>query len=67
MTIWCKLCDFEAMVVVLRDCDPLPLCGQCHRAFEIGQINPESPAMPIEDFLGDMSHMYSGDDGWEEE
>ena len=62
MTIWCKLCDNEATVVVLRDCDPLPLCGQCQRAFEVGQENPESAAMSVENFLSDMSHMYSGDD-----
>ena len=62
MTIWCKLCDNEAIVVVLRVLDPLPLCGQCHRAFEIGQIYSEASSLPVEDFVSEMSHMYSGDD-----
>lgn len=63
-TIWCKnpICEWEAVVVVLRPYDPLPLCAQCHQAFEMGQANQESPAMPVEDFLGELPHMYSGDD-----
>jgi len=62
MTIWCKLCDNEAITVVLRVLDPLPLCGQCYRAFEIGQNSRNSSAMPVEDFVSEMSHMYSGND-----
>lgn len=51
MKIWCRLCDWEAIVVYERkERPPLPLCLKCSCAFEVGQMSPDAITMLMDDY-----------------
>lgn len=43
LTVYCLNCDREADLVIKKgDGSTLPLCRQCHDAFQMGQAAPDA-------------------------